>query len=96
MKFVLFAIIAFHLVNFGEAQVSISRIMADSCDCTALWIPRTLAYFFYYKIPTSNRPRKVAKKVIQQWDNDGCFDIEDLKDMINVGHSPLTAEDIWF
>lgn len=87
MKFGFFAIIAFHLVNFDEAQDSISRLTASSCDCTALWIPRTLAYFFYYKIPTLNRPRQVAKKVIQQWDNDSCFDIEDLKDMLNVGHS---------
>ena len=98
LSLVLLAIIAFRLANSGEAQTT-SRCNADSCDCTGLWISRTLTYFFYFNIPTStnqfvrltsNRPRQFARKIIQKWDYDGCFDIEDHKDMINVGYSSIT------
>ena len=85
MKLVLFAIIAFHLANFGKAQVSIiPPLIPDYCKCANLWIGRTV-----YSLGLPVRA-KLAKKIIMTWDkyNDGCFDYgSDLKAMFDVGHS---------
>ena len=89
MKFVLLAIIAFHFANFGEANVSLSPLIPDYCSCAYLWTQNTMNFLGLFG---QIRLGKLAKKIIQTWDNDGCFDIDDLKNMFNVGHSIITFE----
>ena len=89
MKLVLFAIIAFHFANFGEAQVSISPpLIPDYCKCANLWIDRTVINL---GLPVEITAGELAKKIIKTRGKDDCFDkMTDLKKMFNVGHSKVT------
>ena len=87
---VLIAIIAFHLANFGETQVTITPPIPLYCDCFNLWIENTLDFL---GLPDSTKPNKLAKKILQTWGSDGCIEIGDtttsLKYMFYVSrHGP--------
>ena len=87
MKLVLFAVLAFHFANFGEANY---------CDCTNWQIGNMsggiVAQFLrmmkaltdtsspYVELPHSFE----VNKLIKTWGNDGCFDFYDLMDMFDV------------
>ena len=46
-----------------------------------MWIDETVDFL---ELSATVRPKKLARKIVQKWDNDGCFDIADLQDMFRV------------
>jgi hypothetical protein len=87
MKLFLFAIIAFHLANFGEAQISIipNLIGLPTCGCANLWIEGTE---YIFGLPVGVNAGKLAKLIILSQKNSrhnvGCFDSWNLKTMLSV------------
>ena len=91
MKFVLLTIMAFHFANFGEAQVTTSPLIPDYCDCSNLWIQKTVDFL---GLSASVTPGKLAKKIMENFldaaDNDsnvGCFaNYPDFRHMFSVSN----------
>ena len=93
MKFVLIAIIAFHLANFGDANpppadirlngIGWIVVLPDYCDCANLWIQNAMNFL---GLSSPVRSGQLANKIIQTWDDDDCFDTGDLENMFNVSH----------
>ena len=96
MKFVILAIIAVHLANFGEAQVTIAPLIPGYCDCANLWIQKTVDKLGLSASVTNG---KLAKKIMNNFldaadpdDNVGCFaKYPDLKNMFYVSHFIITS-----
>jgi len=77
MKFFILAIIAVHLANFGEAQVTIAPLIPEYCNCANLWIQKTVDKLGLSASVTNG---KLAKKIMNNFldaadpdDNVGCF-----------------------
>ena len=91
MKFFLLAIMVFHFVNFGEAQVTTSPLIPDYCDCANLWIQKTVDFL---GLSASVTAGKLAKKIMDNFmdaaDNDsnvGCFaNYPDFRHMFSVSN----------
>ena len=100
MKFVILAIIAVHLANFGEGQVTITPLIPGYCHCANLWIQKTVDKFGFSSSVTNG---KLAKKIMNNFldaanpdDNVGCFaKYPDFKYMFSVSKS-LTATVVKF
>ena len=75
MKLVLFAITALHFANFGEVQSECS----PRCDCAFMWTRKEGQGLLGFSRPVGLG--KLAKKIIQTLDNDGCFHNDDLETM---------------
>ena len=100
MKFVILTIIAVHLANFGEGQVTIAPLIPGYCHCANLWIQKTVDKFGFSSSVTNG---KLAKKIMNNFldaanpdDNIGCFaKYPDFKYMFSVSKS-LTATAVKF
>ena len=87
MKLILFAIIAFHFANFGEAQ-----LVPDYCDCAVLWVRNIRDYMGLSNLSQclvqNSLHSEMTGLIYQTWGQTGCpCDIDCLKNMFNVGHS---------
>ena len=100
MKFVILTIIAVHLANFGEGQVTIAPLIPGYCHCANLWIQKTVDKLGLSASVTNG---KLAKKIKDNFldaanpdDNVGCFaKYPDFKYMFSVSKS-LTATVVKF
>ena len=89
MKLILFAIIAFHFANFGEAQ-----LVPDYCDCAVLWVRNIRDYMGLSNLSQclvqNSLHSEMTGLIYQTWGQTGCpCDIDCHKNMFNVGHSIL-------
>ena len=100
MKFVILTIIAVHLANFGEGQVTIAPLIPGYCHCANLWIQKTVDKFGFSSSVTNG---KLAKEIMNNFldaanpdDDIGCFaKYPDFKYMFSVSKS-LTATVVKF
>ena len=56
-------------------------VIPDYCYCPIMWIDETVDFL---ELSATVQPRKLARKIVQKWDNDDCFDIADLQNMFCV------------
>ena len=84
MKLVLFAITALHFANFVQSECS------PRCDCAFMWTRKEGQGLLGFSRPVGLG--KLAKKIIQTLDNDGCFDNDDLETVFEVSHSVITFD----